>query len=152
TNIIPRNLRLMARNARNRRNTLPRLKESTQEISNFKNDYSVHNVDSVNVAIESRSSHATETGAALVEIRALDTQGNRKTIPGWAYVSARVGEYHYLAPQGENNTSLTQFTINLPAGAATLELVGHTWKKAVATEIVGPVLFWSDKTGPLRQM
>lgn len=151
TNIVSRNLKLMARDPRSRTRNLPRLTESTLEVSSLKSVYEVHGANSVSVAVESRSSRPEEAGAALLEIRALDGDGNRQTLTGWAFVSARVGEYHYLEPQREAETALTRFSINIPDNVTRLEIVGHSWKRAVTTEIIGSILFWSDDTGPLQR-
>lgn len=151
-NIVSRNLRKLARDARRRKDSLPRLDQKTEEISKFCIEFDVRDTKSVNLAIESRSNAPDESGAALVELRALDKTGARQTISGWGFISARVGEYHYLESQNDEAVALTQFKMNLPSNVAVLEVIGHSWKRAVKTEILGEVLFWEDGHGPLTEM
>jgi len=151
-NIVSRNLRRLSKDSSRRKGSLPRIDRKTEEISGFLAVFDVRETRTVNLAIESRSSAPDESGAALVELRALDKTGARQTISGWGFISARVGEYHYLEAQGDEAVALTRFKVNLPANVVVLELVGHSWKRAVTTEILGEVLFWEDGHGPLMEM
>lgn len=150
TNKISRGLRSIARDTQSKSSHMPRLNHPTQEIENFTQIYDVQNLKTASIAIESRSSSFDEPGSALVELRAKNREGTRQSIPGWAFVSARVGEYHYLTAQGTDDTAITMFDIKVPSDVTTLELVGHRWKHAVKTEVIGSPIFSGEKIGPLR--
>lgn len=150
TNKVSRGLRSIARDAKSKTSHMPRLSHATQRIENFAQVHDVQNLETVSIAIESRSSPFDALGAALIELRAKDRQGIRQSIPGWAFVSARVGEYHYLNAQAMDDTALTIFDIKIPTNVSTLELIGHCWKRAVKTEIIGSPLFSGRQDGPLK--
>lgn len=150
TNKISRGLRRLAGDVPTRTPRMQRIEHPTRSLDTLSQDFEVKSLKTVTFVVESRSNPSNERGAALVEIQGLDKEGIRRNIPGWAYVSARVGEYHYLETHEDTQTAVTKFEINIPEPIVQLKLVGHVWKKDVDTEIIGSIKMLTDVNGPIE--
>ncbi|KHS52735.1 hypothetical protein [Brevibacterium linens] len=148
---VSRTLRKATRHQTGRNHKFPPIEHPRQEISKLAVTFEVEPGDLVSIAVESRCSSTSPEadGAGLLEIRAIDRNGLRTNIPGWAYMSSRVGEYHYLNTQGDDELALTQFKIRVPDQVNRIELYGHRWKRNIDTEIIGTVLVSRNHTGPI---
>lgn len=148
---VSRSLRKATRRQTSRNHKFPAIEYPRQEVSTFAETFEVEPGDLVEFSIESRcsSSSPDAEGAGLIEIRAIDRNGLRVNIPGWAYMSSRVGEYHYLNSQGDDEYALTQYRIRIPEQVYRLELYGHQWKRHINTEIIGSVLMTKNHIGPI---
>lgn len=109
------------------------------DIDDFTMELAVGHEELLSIIIESTST-AEERGSALVEIRAKAASGARLAIPGWQFCSNRVDEYIYLEPTEPGRIAQTRIDIRTPPHATRLELVGHRWKSAVGTSVVGSPL------------
>lgn len=109
---------------------------STTSIEDFRLALHASAGETVSVALESVSSSA-EPGSALIEVRAIAASGARLSIPKWPNRSARVGDYRYLETAEPGAIALTVLEVQMPEHALQLELVGHRWKAAIETAIVG---------------
>jgi len=104
----------------------------------------------VHLILDTASTAPSVEGAALVQVQALDREARRIPIPGWGAMSARVFEYAYVTPGDLQNPATTHLTVTPPEGAVSLRFVGHRWKSAVATGLVGePLLFTNEHMPPL---
>ena len=103
--------------------------------------------DTVHIVAETISDAPDTPGAALLQIIARSSTGERIPIPGWPHRSARVDEYEYLQPGDAANPAVTAFTVTVPDGARHLELIGHKWKAAVTTALVGQLLIHTEDSG-----
>lgn len=108
---------------------------STEAIESVSHSMSVSEGQVLDIAVESFSSEEVE-GAALVEVRALDAQGKRVSLPKWPHYSRRVGEYVYLTPGDQNSPAIDEFSVTIPESVAQIELHGHRWKRAVETRVL----------------
>lgn len=101
--------------------------------------------------IESVASDEESAGAALLQIVVRDSKGNQKSVPGWGYVSPRVGEYVYLSSNFERGVARTEFSLKVPSEGATVTLIGHRWKRKIITKILQDVVFIDEtRTNPTQ--
>lgn len=122
------------------------------DIGNVHETFEVEPGAKVHLWCETISSDESINGAALLELRAVDSEGARRPIPGWGFVSTRVGEYNYLNPGGHNKPTATQITLRIPDNTPRLEVVGHQWKSRVQTAILGGLVLTTDERGTPVQL
>ena len=125
---------------------------AAQDIDSFKFEAPATPGVSVNLIVDSFSSDPETSGAALIQVEALDGNGERIPIPGWEHVSTRVNEYKYLDPGDQRTPATTHITVKAPEGADLLRFTGRRWKQAIQTMIVGETLFHTlgEGTTPLH--
>lgn len=97
----------------------------------------------ITIVVESFSSDDVP-GAALLELRFTDAAGARLAVPGWGFVSDRVGEYHYLTPAEQSHPSLDRIDIKAPEQAESLHIIARSWKSRVATWVLDDIIVNSD--------
>ncbi|WP_209325013.1 hypothetical protein [Brevibacterium renqingii] len=144
---ISRSLRKAAINRKFAADYFPVIEQACTEIEEIRERYSVVPGERVWFAIQTRTSAPTTSNSALLEIRALGRDGTRQSIPGWGFVSGRVGEYHYIEVEEENQPSITKFAVRVPSNVVEVELVGHRWKRDVRTQVVGSITVWNSLPG-----
>ncbi|WP_157773351.1 hypothetical protein [Brachybacterium vulturis] len=118
----------------------------TTAIEDLHETVQVHSGQTVHFAIESYSDTMEYANPALLQVIASDESGKRIPIPGWPRVSARVDEYIYLPPSDPSDPMLTRFSVEVPEGTATVELVGHQWRARAQTTIVGKLEIFGGRS------
>lgn len=147
---VSRALRAAAKRGVPNSSRLPETVFTTTDVDEYREVFSVVPGELQTFIFETRSDSADSAGSALIQIKPLDSNGNRRSLEGWGYVSARVGEYQYLEPQREHASALTRITVRVPMATNSIELVGHRWKRRVKTEIIGNPISISSEPGPIE--
>lgn len=123
-----------------------------QLVEEFRERITVVPGTKVSIGVETVSSEPEASGAALLELRMLDSSDSRRAIPGWGYVSKRVGDYLYCEPGTIADPAFTSVEVKVPEYGTSLEVVGHKWKSTVDTYVLGSLIVNAHSPAPLSPL